>query len=102
MVLVPKRGSGGKIRMCIDFGKLNAFTIKDLYSLPRVDDILDTLCGAQFFTTLDSFSGYYQIQKEEQPKEKTLCITYRGMFENNVLPFRLCNAPSYGKFAYFT
>lgn len=68
VVLVPK--PGGKIRMCIGFRKLNSVNVKDSYPLSRVNDILDSLCGSQFFTTLDLFSGYHQTQMEEQAKEK--------------------------------
>ena len=60
---------GSKIGMSIDLRKLNAVTVKDSYSLPRVDNILGSLCGAQYFTALDLFFGYYQIQMEEQSKE---------------------------------
>ena len=57
VVLVPKKD--GSLRFCIDFRKLNSVTRKDVYPLMRIDDIFDTLNGAQYFTSLDLASGYW-------------------------------------------
>ena len=62
IVLVKKKN--GQIRLCVDYRKLNKVTIKDAYPLPRIDDILDTIGDAKYFTTLDTVSGYYQIPVE--------------------------------------
>ena len=56
VVLMSKKD--GSHRFCVDFRKLNSMTKKDVYPLPRVDDILDTLGNAKYFTTLDLASGY--------------------------------------------
>ena len=92
IVLVPKKDGG--IRFCIDYRKVNSVTRRDAYPLPRVDDTLDTLAGARWFSTLDMLSGYWQVELAEEDKEKTAFCTSEGLFEFNVLPFGLCNGPA--------
>jgi hypothetical protein len=92
IVLVPKKD--GSVRFCIDYRKVNAITRRDAYPLPRIDDTLDTLAGAKWFSTLDMVSGYWQVELEESDKEKTAFCTQEGLFEFNVLPFGLCNGPA--------
>ena len=60
VVLVKKKD--GTSRFCIDYRKVNTVTRKDAYSLPRVDDLLDTLAGSRLFSTLDLISGYWQVE----------------------------------------
>ena len=69
IVLIPK--PDGSIRFCIDYRKLNAVTDKDSYSLPRIDDCLDSLGDARYFSTLDANCGYRQIGVAPADKEKT-------------------------------
>ena len=92
VVLVRKKD--GSTRFCIDYRKVNAVTRKDAYPLPRVDDTLDTLAGAKWFTTLDLLSGYWQVEVEPSDKQKTAFCTPEGLYEFNVMPFGLCNAPA--------
>ena len=92
VVLVPKKD--GTSRFCVDYRKLNSVTKKDVYPLPRIDDILDTLGQAHYFTTLDLASGYWQIELDPATREKSAFTTHRGLFEFQRMPFGLCNAPS--------
>jgi hypothetical protein len=84
----------GKLRFCVNYKPLNDITKKDNYPLPRIDEILDSLKGAQWFTTLDLASGYWQIKVKEEHQEKTAFITKFGTYEFKVMPFGLCNAPA--------
>ena len=84
----------GTIRFCVDYRKLNGLTKKNSYPLPRIDETLDALGGNQWFCTLDLQSGYWQVGMKEEDKEKTAFSSHMGLFQYNVLPFGLCNAPA--------
>lgn len=92
IVVVPKKG--GDIRICVDYRKLNSYTIKDVYPLPRMDDILDALSNATVFSTLDLASGYHQVPMAEESQPLTAFVTHQGLFEYTRMPFGLCNAPA--------
>ena len=92
VVLVRKRDGG--LRFCVDYRKLNDLTRKDAYPLPRIDDALDSLNKACWFSTLDLASGYWQVEMDPKDKQKTAFTTRQGLFEFNVLSFGLCNSPS--------
>ncbi|HVH95668.1 MAG TPA: reverse transcriptase family protein, partial [Bacillus sp. (in: firmicutes)] len=92
VVLVKKKN--GKTRFCVDYRKLNDVTKKDKYPLPLIHEIIDNLQGASWFTSIDLASGYWQVEVAEESKEKTAFITKYGLYEYNVMPFGLCNAPA--------
>ena len=92
IVLVHKKD--GTLCFCVDYRKLNAVTRKDAYPLPRIDDVCLTLGSSKWFTTLDMISGYWQVEVSDQDKEKTAFSTPEGLFEFNIMPFGLCNAPA--------
>ncbi|KAK3106230.1 hypothetical protein FSP39_015710 [Pinctada imbricata] len=92
--IVLARKKDGTTRFCVDYRKLNDSTIKDAFPLPRIDETLDHLAGACWFSTLDLSSGYWQVTVEPQDRPKTAFITKRGLYQFKVMPFGLCNAPA--------
>jgi len=92
IVLVPKKD--GSQRFCVDYRRLNAITRKDVYPLPQIEDILTALGEAQYFSSLDLESGYWQVPLDDNAREKSAFTTHRGLFEFTRMPFGLCNAPA--------
>ena len=80
VVLVWKKY--GSLRFCIDLRKLNNQTIKDAYSLPLIDETLDSLQGSQWFSSLDLKSGYCQVKMDDESKPLTaFTMGMLGFFE---------------------
>ena len=92
VVLVRKKN--GTHRFCVDYHELNGVTKADTFPLPRVDDLLDQLGEARYFSTLDLAAGYWQIKVHPESQSKTAFVTHQGLHEFTVMPFGLTNAPS--------
>jgi hypothetical protein len=88
------RKADGSLRLYIDYRGLNEVTRKDAYPLPRVDDTLDELKDANFYTHLDLASGFWQVRVRDQDIHKTAFLTPDGLLEWVAMPFGLCNAPA--------
>lgn len=95
--IVPKKedkGGNKEWRIVIDYRKLNAVTKEDKYPIPLIDDILDKLGRANYFSTLDLTKGFYQIEVNPEDREKTAFSTSDGHYEFRRMPFGLKNAPA--------
>ena len=82
------------LRLCIDYKQLNRVTIKNRYTLLRIDDLFDHLRGARVYFKINLRTGYHQLRVRETDIPKTTFRTQYGHFEFTVMPFRLTNAPA--------
>ncbi len=93
VVLVKKQGGAGW-RMCIDYRKLNAQTIKDAYPIPIIEDCLQACKEADFFSLIDIKDAYHHIAMDKESMHYTAFVTPEGLFQWKVMPFGLTNAPA--------
>ena len=84
----------GTLRLCIDFRQLNKVTVKNKYTLSRIDDLFDQLKGMKIFLKIDLKSGYHQVRIKNEGINKTAFRARYGHYEFTVVPFGLSNAPA--------
>ncbi len=92
VLLVRKKN--GRWRFCVDYRDLNLVTVKDVYNLPRMDDILERMGKAAIFSKMDLAAGYWQVLVNPRDRAKTAFTTREGLFQFIRMPFGLCNAPA--------
>lgn len=94
IVIVPKKDGG--IRFCVNLKKLNDVTVKEKLPLPTFDDVIDRLGDCKYFSTMDAWSGYWQMPVDPESSEY-LAFTLPGIggghYEFAVTPFGPTNAP---------
>lgn len=92
VLLVRKKN--GEWRFCVDYRRLNAYTVKDKFPLPVIDEFMDELVGAKWFTSLYMRSGFHQIRMKEADQHKSAFQTHHGYFEYKVIPYGVTGGPA--------
>ena len=92
--IVPVKKKDGGLCLCVDYRKLNSVTMDDTYQMPQVDELIDTLGGARYITTLDLSKGYYQVPVATEDQPKTAFVSPSGKFYFTRMPFGLKGAPT--------
>jgi len=92
ILFVPKKD--GTLRLCVDYRGLNVVTVKNRYPLPLINEIMDRVQGAQFFSKIDLKDAYYRIRIHPRDKWKTAFRTRYGHYEFLVVSMGLTNAPA--------
>ncbi len=92
VVIMPK--PDGRSRFCVDYRRLNALSLKDSYPLPQMEECIDSLGDAKFFTTLDCNWGFWQIPIKDEDRDKTTFTCHSGTFRFKKMHFMLTNAPA--------
>jgi len=93
VLLVKKKKKDDSIRLCVDYREFNKVTIKNWYSLLRIDDLMDQLVGVEVFSKIDLKSGYHQIRVKAEDISETMFRTRYVHCEYSVMPFGVTNAP---------
>jgi hypothetical protein len=80
--------------LCVDYRRFSAMTVKNKYRLPIIDELLDELHGANWFSSLDLYSGFHQIRMAEGDELKTSFQTHNGHYEYQVMPYGVIGGPA--------
>ena len=91
-MFVPKKN--GKLRLCVDYRKLNDITIKNRYPLPNIEELQNRFAKADWYTAIDLQEAYHLIRMAKGEEWKTAFRTRYGLYEYLVMPFGLTNAPA--------
>lgn len=96
VIIVPKKTTDGtpKYRFCVDFRSLNLVTTPDVYPLPNINETIDMLGNAKYFTTIDLASGFHQVRMDPDSEEKTAFNVPGGHYQYKRLPMGLINSPA--------
>ncbi len=92
-VVLTKRKNGSP-RFCVDYRALNAVTKRDVYPMPRADDLIQRFEGAKYFSSMDVRNGFWHVPIHDEDKEKTAFVTPEGLFQFKKVPFGLTNSPA--------
>ncbi|XP_076638825.1 uncharacterized protein LOC143350687 [Colletes latitarsis] len=92
IVLVKKKN--GSIRLCVNYRLVNKKIVKDRYPLPLIDDQINSLQGAKYYSTLDLQNGFFHVPVEQNSRKYTAFIVPDGHYEFLKVPFGLCNSPA--------
>ena len=85
----------GGLQFCIDFCRLNSWTKKDAYTLPQMQETMESMVGARFFSTMDLKSGFWQVKVAKDSQQYTaFTVGSMGVYEFLRMPYGLCNAPA--------
>ena len=91
--IVPARKSNGKLRLCVDYRKLNEHVVREHRQIPTMDEITAQIHGSNVFTVLDAESGFHQLELDKESSHLTTFITHKGLFKFKRLPFGIASAP---------
>jgi hypothetical protein len=93
-LIVLVQNKDGTWRLCIDYRDLNKITVRNWYPIPQIDNLLDQLTGAKYFSKINLKFGYHQVPIEQTDVWKNTFKSKEGLFEWLVIPFGLTNAPA--------
>uniref|UniRef100_A0AAG5DTA5 RNA-directed DNA polymerase n=1 Tax=Anopheles atroparvus TaxID=41427 RepID=A0AAG5DTA5_ANOAO len=92
VVIVKKKN--GKYRLCVDYRKLNSMVLKDGFPIPLIEEVLEKLQRARYFTVMDLTNGFFHVPIEESSRKYTAFATKTGLYEFKRAPFGFCNSPA--------